>query len=113
MAAGILRGEIRWTDLNPVKGKEQASQRPVLILSQDVFNERSGTVIAMAISSQSQRAGFPLTFELDPKDLPKRSWVKISQIRTLSTERIGRKIGTVLPEQLAQIIEGLNEIIGG
>jgi len=38
--------------------------------------------------------------------------VKISQIRTLSTERIGRKIGTVLQEELDQIIEGLNEIIG-
>ena len=113
MAAGILRGEIRWADLNPVKGKEQAGLRPVLILSQDVFNERSGTVIAMAIASQSQRAGFPLTLELAPDDLPKRSWVKISQIRTLSTERIGRKIGAVLPEELAQIIEGLIEIVGG
>jgi len=108
-----LRGEIRWANLNPVKGKEQSGLRPVLILSQDVFNERSGTVIAMAISSLSQRAGFPLTLELDHNDLPKRSWVKISQIRTLSTERIGRKIGRVLPEELAQIIEGLNEIIGG
>jgi mRNA interferase MazF len=113
VAARILRGEIRWADLNPVKGKEQAGLRPVLILSQDVFNERSGTVIAMAVSSQSQRAGFPLTLELDHNDLPKRSWVKISQIRTLSTERIGRKIGRVLPEELAQIIEGLNEIVGG
>ncbi len=113
MAAGILRGEIRWADLNPVKGKEQAGLRPVLILSQDVFNERSGTVIAMAISSKSQRAGFPLTLELAPNALPKRSWVKISQIRTLSTERIGRKLGAVLPEELAQVIEGLNEIVGG
>ncbi|MGA3114297.1 MAG: type II toxin-antitoxin system PemK/MazF family toxin [Syntrophobacteraceae bacterium] len=113
MAAGILRGEIRWADLNPVKGKERAGLRPVLILSQDVFNERSGTVIAMAISSQSQRAGFPLTLELGPDDLPKRSWVKISQIRTVSTGRIGRKIGAVLPEELAQIIEGLIEIVGG
>jgi mRNA interferase MazF len=110
--AGILRGEIRWADLNPVKGKEQAGLRPVVILSQDVFNERSGTVIAVAITSQPQRAGFPLTLELQPNDLPKRSWVKIGQIRTLSTERIGRKIGTVLQEELDQIIEGLNEIIG-
>ena len=92
--------------------KEKAGLRPVVILSQDVFNERSGTVIAMAITSQPQRAGFPLTFELDVKDLPKRSWVKISQIRTLSTERIGKKIGTLSPEELDQIIEGLNEIIG-
>jgi len=86
--------------------------RPVVILSQDIFNERSGTVIAMAITSQPQRAGFPLTFELDSKDLPKRSWVKISQIRTLSTERIGKLLGKVSPEELDQIIEGFNEIIG-
>lgn len=110
--AGILRGEIHWADLNPVKGKEQAGLRPVVILSQDVFNERSGTVIAVAITSQPQRAGFPLTLELAPNDLPKRSWVKISQIRTLSTERIGKKIGIVSQEELDQIIEGLNEILG-
>jgi mRNA interferase MazF len=110
--ARILRGEIRWADLNPVKGKEQAGLRPMVILSHDVFNERSGTVIAMAITGQSQRAGFPLTLELGSKDHPKRSWVRISRIRTLSAERIGRKIGTVSPEELDQLIDGLNEIIG-
>lgn len=92
--ARILRGEIRWADLNPVRGREQAGQqRPVLILSQDVFNERSGTVIAVALTSQPQRAGFPLTLELHAKQLPKKSWVKISQIRTLAVERIGKVIG--------------------
>ncbi len=111
--AKILRGEIRWADLNPTAGREQSGERPVLVLSQDVFNERSGTVIAVALTSQEQRAGFPLTYEILKSKLPKRSWVKISQIRTLSTERIGKKVGVVNPEELAQIIEGLNEIIGG
>lgn len=110
--ARILRGEIRWADLNPVRGREQAGLRPVLVLSHDVFNERSGTVIAVALTSQSQRAGFPLTFELKAARLPKRSWVKISQIRTLAIERIGAKLGLVSSEELAQIIDGLNEIIG-
>jgi len=110
--ARILRGEIRWADLNPVRGHEQAGLRPVLVLSQDIFNERSGTVIAMALTSQAQRAGFPLTLELRGSGAAKRSWVKISQIRTLSVERMGKKIGKVSPEQLAQVIEGLNEIIG-
>ena len=110
--ARILRGEIRWADLNPTRGKEQAGLRPVLILSHDIFNERSGTVIAMALTSQPQRAGFPLTLELDSKKLPKKSWVKISQIRTLSVERIGRKIARVSVDELKQVIEGLNEIIG-
>jgi len=107
-----LRGDIRWADLNPVRGREQSGNRPVVILSNDIFNERSGTVIAMAITSQPQRAGFPLTLELESSQLPKRSWVKISQIRTLSIQRIGRKIGRVSPEQLARLIEGLSEIMG-
>ena len=110
--ARILRGEIRWADLNPVRGHEQAGLRPVLILSQDVFNERSGTVIAVALTSQSQRAGFPLTLELPARGLPKKSWVKISQIRTLAVERIGKVIGRASPEELAKVVEGLNEIIG-
>jgi mRNA interferase MazF len=109
--ARILRGEIRWADLNPVRGREQAGFRPVLVISQDIFNERSGTVIAIAITSQPQRAGFPLTLELKSVDLPKPSWVKISQIRTLSIERIGKRVGRVSPEELDQVIEGLNEII--
>ncbi|MHB1099538.1 MAG: type II toxin-antitoxin system PemK/MazF family toxin [Burkholderiales bacterium] len=109
--AGILRGEVRWAD-HPVRGHEQAGLRPVVILSHDVFNERSGTVIAVAITSQAQRAGFPLTLEIGSLQPPKRSWVKISQIRTLSSERIGKKIGRVLPEEISRIVEGLNEIIG-
>ena len=110
--AGILRGEVRWADLDPIRGNEQSGRHPVLILSADVFNERSGTVIAVALTSRLPRAGFPLTLELDSSKLPKQSWVKISQIRTLSTERIGRKMGAVSPEELAEVIEGLNEILG-
>ena len=110
--ARILRGEIRWADLNPVRGREQAGLRPVLVLSHDVFNERSGTVIAVALTSQPQRAGFPLTLELQAAKLPKRSWVKVSQIRTLAVERIGAKLGRATPEEISQVVEGLNEIIG-
>ena len=110
--ARVLRGDIVWADLNPVRGHEQAGQRPVVVLSHDIFNERSGTVIAMAITSQEQRAGFPLTLELpDDVGLAKHAWVKISQVRTLSTERLGKKIGRVTPELLEQLVEGLNEII--
>lgn len=110
--ARILRGDIIWADLNPVRGREQAGLRPVLIVSHEVFNERSGTVIALALTSQLPKAGFPLTFELESRALPKRSWVKMSQIRTLSVERLGKKVGKISPEQLNQIVKGLNEIIG-
>jgi mRNA interferase MazF len=111
--ARVLRGDIRWADLNPVRGREQAGLRPVLILSHDVFNERSGTVIAVALTSQEPRAGFPLAMESRAPGLPKRSWIKISQIRTLAVERIGRRLARASNEELARVIEGLNEIIGG
>jgi mRNA interferase MazF len=110
--ANVLRGEIYWADLNPVRGREQAGLRPVLILSNDLFNRRSGTVIAMAITSQPQKAGFPLTFPLPPEQLSKSSWVKISQIRTISVERLGGRMGSLEREDLDQIVDGLIELIG-
>lgn len=109
--ARILRGELYLADLNPTRGQAQSALRPVVVISHTVFNERSGTVIAMAITSRPQRAGFPLTLELEGTDLPKRSWVKISQIRTLSRERLGDRLGQVLPEELDLLVEGLNEIV--
>ena len=110
--AGLLRGDIRWADREPARGREQSGHRTVLILSHDVFNERSGTVIAVTLTGQPQRAGFPLTLEIDSQNLPKKSWVKISQIRTFSVQRIGKKLGHATPEELSQIVEGLNEILG-
>jgi len=111
--ARLLRGDIVWADLDPARGSEQAGHRPIVILSEDVFNARSGTVIALAITSQPPRAGFPLTLELTEAKLPQRSWAKISQVRTLAVERIGKKIGCVTPEELDRLVEGLNEILGG
>jgi mRNA interferase MazF len=107
-----LRGEIYWADLNPVRGREQARLRPVLILSQDLFNRKSETVIAMAITSQAQKAGFPLTMALPADMMPKPSWVKISQIRTISIERLGKRIVALGPEMLDQLVDGLLELIG-
>jgi mRNA interferase MazF len=109
--ARILRGDVRWADLNPVRGHEQAGHRPVLVVSHNVFNERSGTVIAVAMTSQEPRAGFPLTLESRATGLTKKSWVKISQVRTLSTDRIGKRIARASDEEVAKVVDGLNELI--
>ena len=101
-----------WANLDPTQGHEQSGLRPVLVLSHEIFNDRSGTVIACALTSQEPRAGFPLTLDLTNSKLPKRSWVKISQIRTLSVQRLGKKAGKVSPEELEKVVDGLGEIIG-
>jgi mRNA interferase MazF len=111
--APILRGDIVWADLGPARGSEQTGRRPVLVLSHDVFNARSGTVIALAITGKPPRAGFPLTLPLSSPALPKPSWAKISQIRTLSTDRLGHLLARASNEELTQVLEGLWEIIGG
>jgi mRNA interferase MazF len=110
--ASLLRGDVYWADLEPAKGHEQAGRRPVLILSHAVFNSKSGTVIAVALTSAEPRVGFPLAFELKSLDLPKRSWVKVSQIRALSTLRLSSKLGRIDSKEVDRVIEGLNEIIG-
>jgi mRNA interferase MazF len=110
--AAILRGEIYWADLDPTVGSEQAGLRPVVVLSNDIFNLRSSTVIAMALTSQQPRAGFPLTLEIRSVSLPKRSWVKLSQIRTLAAQRLCGRLGRMTADELAKLIEGLHEILG-
>ena len=109
--ARILRGEIYWAELDPTIGHEQAGRRPVLVISHDLFNERSETVIALAITSRAQRVSLPLALKLDSARLPKPSWVKISHVRTLSTERLGRRLGRVSAEELNEIVEGLFELV--
>jgi mRNA interferase MazF len=109
--ADILRGDIYWANLDPTQGQEQAGRRPVLILSRDAFNKHSGTVIAVALTSQKPKAGFPFTLELTNPQLPQKSWVKISQIRTLSVLRLGQWIGEATEDELEKVLEGLNEIL--
>src|SRR5947207_12877903 len=111
--ARILRGDVYWAELNPTIGHEQAGERPVVILSHDIFNERSGTVIAIAVSSQESRAGFALTLEITTARLPNASWARISRIRTSSIERLGEQLAPVAPDEPESMGGGLNGVIGG
>ena len=111
--AGVLRkGDVVWAKLDPVIGHEQAGQRPVLVISDDILNRHSGTVIAMAVTSQEPKAGFPLTLALSQTLAGKQAWIKIAQVRTLSTKRLGRILGHVDDADIAAILEGLNEVLG-
>src|SRR5262249_5050897 len=107
----ILRGEIYWANLEPVRGHEQGAVRPVLVISHQIFNDRSGTVVAMAITSQPQRAGYPLSLALAPGVLPRPSWVKTSQVRTISTEQLGSLVGGLDEAEDDHVVDGLLQLI--
>ena len=111
MDGKILRREIYWANLNPTKGREQGGIRPVLIISNNIFNQRSGTVVALAITSVEPRVKYPLVKELICSSLPKRSWVKITQIRTISTERIENYIGQIDSVQMDDIMLAIDDLI--
>jgi len=110
--ARILRGRVYWADLSPVRGREQAGLRPVLVLSDEAFNRKSETAIVMAITSQPQKAGWPVSLALPSKRLPKPSWVKITQVRTISVERLGKRLAVLDSETLSSVVAGLVDLIG-
>jgi mRNA interferase MazF len=63
-------------------------------------------------TSQEPRAGFPITLESRAVGLKKRTWIKVSQIRTLAVDRIGARLARASEEELARVLDGLNEILG-
>lgn len=84
----------------------------MVVLSHDLFNERSRTVIACPLTSRPQRVGYPFTWKVPPGRLPRESWVKISQIATLSVERLGERAGYLEEDEVEEIVSGLLELIG-
>ena len=110
MARRILRGGIYWAKLDPTVGVEQKGTRPILVVSIDSFNNNSGSVIAFAITSQQPRVKYPLVYQLPQELLLKQSWVKITQIRTLSNKRLGKYIAKIEEADYQKIMAAFNRL---
>lgn len=106
--ARLLKGEVRWARL----GDSAEPRHAVLILSESVFNEHSGTAICAAVTSTEPAAEFPLFLKLGARALPRPTWVCIGHVQTIPTDRIGDRAGRASAEELALVAEGLREIIG-
>jgi mRNA interferase MazF len=105
----LPRGALVWADLEPVQGHEQGGRRPVLVVSRERFNAKSGTVVAFAVTTTPPAAGYPFALEVPAGLLPKPSWVKLTQVRTLSTRRLGEQAGTVDPAVVRRCLAGFLE----
>ena len=97
MDTSVKRGDIYYADLSPVVGSEQGGVRPVLIVQNDTGNRYSPTVIAAAITSQTNKAKMPTHISIAAPDsgLPKDSVVLLEQIRTLDKRRLREHMGRV------------------
>ena len=101
----MKRGDIYYADLSPVVGSEQGGVRPVLIVQNDIGNRYSPTVIAAAITSQTEKAKLPTHISLTGRDvgLSKDSIVLLEQIRTIDKRRLREHMGHVDDRLMNQI----------
>lgn len=101
MERTIKRGDIFYADLNPVVGSEQGGTRPVLIISNDIGNRHSPTVIIAAITSRVQtKAKLPTHTTINNfEGLDKDSIILLEQIRTIDKQRLKQHIG-IMPENI-------------
>ena len=107
----IKRGDMFYADLSPVVGSEQGGIRPVLIIQNNLGNKYSPTVIAAAITSQTNKNKLPTHIELgvNTSGLKSNSVVLTEQIRTIDKSRLKEKIGHI---DDSRIINQVNNALG-
>lgn len=102
------RGEIWWVRLDPTIGSEIRKTRPCVVLTSDILNERRRTVVVIPLSSSPQSSP-PLLIPVECDGRP--AVAAIDQIRAMTKERFGRRIGVLPAQHLAAIEDGLREIL--
>ncbi len=108
----MRQGEIWYCDLNPIKGSEQAGIRPVVILSGNLLNQYLNIVIVAPLTTKVKRfKGNPVLSPSASNGLREDSEVLVFHIRSVSKDRLTRRIGGITSEQLEQAVKTLNEIL--
>jgi mRNA interferase MazF len=104
--------EIWYADLNPVKGSEQKGFRSVVIISGNLLNKYLQIVIACPLTTKIK--GYKGNIILEPNNqngLSEKSEVMIFHIRSISKERLVKKIGFITSKQLLEIKQGLRDVL--
>jgi mRNA interferase MazF len=108
----MRRGEVYWADLAPRSGSEQTGTRPVILVSDDGFNQtegwRSVIVVPVTTSAAQARRG-PTVVEILPgvAGLSKPSVAICHQVTTLDRAKLSRRIGILTPDLLERLAEAL------
>ena len=107
------RGEIWSANLNPTRGHEQAGQRPVLVISEDIFNKGlAGLIIVLPITSTDR--GVPSHVPIKPPEggLKNPSVILCEAVRSIGKERLVNRWGKVSPSVLAAVEDRLRILMG-
>jgi mRNA interferase MazF len=110
----IRRGEVWLADLGPTRRREQAGERPVLVVSADPINQSAADLV-VAVPFTTRRRGVPTHVEVRPPagGLPDVSFAMCEQLRSLSAERLGsRPLGSVPASVLSSVQDRLRLLFG-
>ena len=107
----VNRGEVWLIDLNPVIGHEQSGVRPVLVISDDMFNHSLAEMV-IVVPITSKYKGIPTHVELDSGFLSQKSYLKTEDIRSVSTKRLIKKIGNVDDKIMKPVEERIKLLLG-
>jgi mRNA interferase MazF len=112
MSAAPDRGDVWMVGLDPVRGREQAGLRPCLVVSVDLFNH-GPSELAIVLPLTSKDKAQPLHVPIDPPEggLRLRSFAKCEDVRSVSRDRLGRRLGSVSRATLAAVEERLRILL--
>ena len=110
----IRKGSIYWIDFSPAKGSEPMGKRPGLVIQSNLLNDsRLNTVVVVAITSTLKFGELPGNVVLNKGEanLPKRSVVNVTQIKTVDKRGLKEKIGSLSEARLAEVYEGIRLVM--
>ncbi len=110
----IRKGSVYWVDFSPAKGSEPKGRRPGLVVQNDLLNDsKLNTVIVAAITSNLKFGELPgnVCLRQGEADLPKRSVVNMTQIKTVDKASLKAMIGSLNKERLAEVYEGMKLVM--
>jgi len=109
-----MRGDIWFADLGQPVGHEQGGTRPALIISHDGLNQGRGQLIIALPMTTKERKGLPYHVRVDPPEagLTKPGFIKCEDIRSISTERLLRRVGIVSRATMAQVETKVRRLLG-
>ena len=110
----IRKGSIYWVDFSPGKGSEPLGKRPGLVIQNDLLNDsKLNTVVVIAITSTLKFGELPgnATLRKGEANLPKKSVINLTQIKTVDKNSLKEKIGTISKDKMDEVYKGLKLIM--
>jgi mRNA interferase MazF len=108
-----LRGDIWLVDLNPVRGHEQSGRRPGLVFSVNIFNQGpADLVVVLPITTRPKGIPFHVEVRDSEGGLKQRSFIKCEDIRSISKERLSKRLGAVSSATMGLVEDRLRILLG-